>query len=122
MWAAFVAASNNGQADPPALRKYTTGSALQTLNKGLALNKSRSQKTKGAPTMKPELTSIGPGTAQRTATVADCVDSTRWLLYQADGRLVDNKPGGRRQVTATVTEVGGTWKVTTFAARGVGTC
>lgn len=122
MWGAFVAASNAGDADPADLGRYTGGSALPTLKRGLALNKSRGLTSKGAPTLAPRVTSVGPVAAPISVTVSDCVDSTNWLLYKQNGQPADDDPGGRRKVTATVAKTGETWKVTGFAAREVGTC
>jgi len=95
---------------------------LALLNKGLASNKAQRLTSRGQPVMKPSLTSIGPIAAPTSATITDCVDSTRWLLYKQNGQPANDDPGGRRMVTATVTKTGGTWKVTGFAAREVGTC
>jgi hypothetical protein len=122
MWDAFIAASNAGATAPPALVESTAGTALAKLNKGLALNKSRGQTTRGKPTMAPSLTSIGPTASPTSATIIDCVDGSRWLLYKSNGQLADDEPGGRRRVTATVTRTSQTWKVTSFAIQQVGTC
>jgi len=122
MWDAFVEASNNGVADPPALAKHASGSALEVLNRGLAANRAQQLASRGQPVMNPKLTSIGPIAAPTSAMIADCVDSTNWLLYKQNGQPANGDPGGRRKVTATVAKSGGTWKVTGFAAREVGTC
>jgi len=122
MWAAFVAASNSGATNPPALVEYTGGSALPVLNRGLTANKAKALVSKGNPTISPKLTSIGPLKAPTSATILDCVDDTRWLLYRSDGRLADDVPGGRSRANATVERVGERWKVTSFALQGPGTC
>ena len=122
MWSAFVAASNSGATVTPALATYTSGSALQVLNRGLATNKRKAVTSKGSPAMSPMVTSIRPVEAPTSAMITDCVDDTRWLLYGANGRLVDDVPGGRRHATAKVEKTNGVWKVTGFALRGTGTC
>jgi hypothetical protein len=122
MWDAYVAASNSGDPQSPALAQYATGSALQTMTKGLTANKSKGLTSKGSPQMDPHQTGFGPADAPTSVTIGDCLDDSHWLLYKANGELADNTPGGRRKVTAQVDKVSGEWKVTAFAVQGVGTC
>jgi hypothetical protein len=122
MWDAYVAASNAGQTEPSDLALYAAGDALETLNRGLALNKSNAVVSKGAPKLAPHLSSLTPSTAPTKVTLGDCLDDSHWLLYKADGHLADNVPGGRRTVGATIEKQRDGWKVTSFAVKGVGTC
>jgi hypothetical protein len=122
MWQAYVAASNAGDPQSPELAKYASGNALQTLVNGLTANKSKGLTTKGTPQLNPVQTGFSPADAPTNVTVGDCLDSTHWLLYKPNGDLADNTPGGRHKVTAEVNKGDGGWKVTAFAAQGVGTC
>jgi hypothetical protein len=125
MWAAYVAASN-GASSPPDLAQYATGSALGVLQSGLSDNRTHGWTSHGSgPVLSQTPTVTGPtaGQAPPTVQIVDCVDDSNWLLYNADGTTVDNKPGGRRKVTATVQQQKGEpWKVTLFGAFPVGSC
>jgi len=122
MWDAFVAASNNGDVEPPSLAEHTAGTALTKLNKGLALNRSRGLNSKGKPKLAPKVTAIGPVAGPTSVSISDCVDDSQWLLYKKSGQLADDEPGGRRQAVAKVEKAGDVWKVTTFALQRTGTC
>jgi hypothetical protein len=122
MWQAYIAASNAGDPQSPDLAKYASGSALTTLVTGLTNNKSKGLTTKGSPQLNPAQTGFSPADAPTSVTVGDCLDDSHWLLYKPNGDLADNTPGGRHRVTATVVKGDGGWKVTAFAAQGVGTC
>jgi predicted lipid-binding transport protein (Tim44 family) len=120
---AFVAASNTGTDDTTELAKYTTGSALQVLSKGLADNKAKGLHSEGAPGIDPpRVTEVSPVNDPTTVAVTGCVDGTRWLLHKSNGQLADSTPGGRRRTTAQIQHVDGVWKVTALAIQGVGTC
>jgi hypothetical protein len=122
MWQAYIAASNAGDPQSPDLAKYASGSALTTLVTGLTNNKSKGLTTKGSPQLNPVQTGFSPDDAPTSVTVGDCLDDSHWLLYKPTGDLADNTPGGRHRVTATVVKGDEGWKVTAFAAQGVGTC
>ncbi|WP_173071055.1 hypothetical protein [Phytohabitans houttuyneae] len=98
--------------------------ALTALQGALRGFRQMGQRTQGAPTLAPAVAGRSNAARGRPATVevVDCVDTTRWLVYARNGELVDDEPGGRRKVGATVTETGGVWKVTLFGVREVGTC
>jgi hypothetical protein len=120
---AFVAASNAGTSDTTELGKYATGSALQRLSSGLADNKAKRLHTQGTPGIDPpRVTEIAPTNDPTTVVVAGCLDDTHWLLYKDNGQLVNSTPGGRRSTSAQIDKSGGTWKVSSLAIQGVGSC
>jgi hypothetical protein len=120
---AFVAASNSGSTDTREMAKYATGSALDVLAKGLTDNSNQGVRTRGQPGIDvPMVVSASPAGGPTKIDIVGCVDGTHWLLYKDNGQLADNSPSGRRATNAEVTNVGGTWKVTLLAIRGVGTC
>jgi hypothetical protein len=120
---AFVAASNAGTDDTTELAKYTTGSALQVLSKGLSDNKAKGLHSQGTPKNEPpQVTSLAPASAPTSVSVRSCLDDSQWLLYKSDGQPANSTPGGRRLATAEVKKADGAWKVDSFGIRGVGTC
>ncbi len=120
---AFTAASNAGTDDTTELSKYATGSALQVLAKGLADNKAKGLHSQGTPGIDPpRVTEIAPASDPTTVKVVGCVDDTHWQLYNSKGQLADTSPSGRRSTSAQIDKSAGTWKVTSLAIQGVGTC
>jgi len=120
---AYVAASNAGTDDTTELARYTTGSALQVLSKGLADNKAKGLHSQGTPKHEPpQVTSVLPISAPTSVSVRSCLDDSHWLLYKSNGQLANDTTGGRRQATAEVKKTDGVWKVDSFGIRGVGTC
>jgi hypothetical protein len=121
MWKAFVNAGKTSNASDPELPAYATGDALKAITSALAKDHDSGVISKGTVTNKPVVTSAKPATDPSEVDVRDCADATSWLRYRVSGGLADNEPGGRHLVTAVVQDVGG-WRVSTFAAQGVGTC
>lgn len=123
MWRAYAEAGLTADAGAPELTKFATGRALQTLRDGLASYKAKGQVIKGRYGSEPRVARLSPVSGPRSATIIDCLDGTEFLVYKLSGELADDEPGGRRSTTATVDNVGGgTWKVSGFAVREVGTC
>lgn len=122
MWDAWVEAGKTSNPDAPALRTYTSGDALKLIVSALATNQHNQQVSLGNVVLDPKVSEVTPPEAPTVATVKDCVNTENWLNYKASGGLVDNVPGGRRLMTATVSAAGGTWKVSAFQLGRVGTC
>ena len=76
----------------------------------------------GTPVTHPTVTSLTPATDPTQANVSDCFDDTHWLAYKATGGLENNVPGGHRHVSAVVTDIAGTWKVTQLDTGAEGSC
>jgi hypothetical protein len=122
MWSAFVEAAKTSDAEDPALRSYASDQALSLIASGLISDREQGRVTKGDLVLDPKVTEVKPAQAPSEATVLDCVDSTKWLLYRTSGELWDNEPGGKHRTTATVKRSGSTWKVSSFILEESGTC
>jgi hypothetical protein len=118
MWAAFADAAKTSDPDAPDIRKYASDNALKLIVGGLVMNRSQGKVVKGDVVLNPKATVVSP----TEETILDCVDATRWLEYKTSGELWDNKPGGKHKTIATVKNVDGTWKVSSFNLEGMGTC
>jgi hypothetical protein len=107
----------------PKLAQYATGDALSAISRGMYADHLNGLVTKGEPKNYPKVTSATPAANPTTVMISDCGDSTHWLKYRKDdGKLADDKPGGRQAITAEVKRLNGAWKVTRFAVEAVGSC
>jgi hypothetical protein len=85
------------------LGQHATGTALQKLTRGLYTDHQNGVVTRGEPVLDPSVSSAEPVTNPTTVVVTDCGDSTNFLKYDAEtGQLVDDEPGGRQLIDATV--------------------
>jgi hypothetical protein len=121
MWNAYVEAAKTSDPDAPALRTYASDDALKLIVGALVTNRAQKKVVRGDLKIDPRAT-VTLAASAPTATVTDCVDSTRWLEYKASGGLWDDKSGGKHRTTATVKSRNGSWKVTSFTLEGSGTC
>lgn len=118
MWSAFAEAAKTADPDAPDIRTYASNNALKLIVGGLVSNRAQGKVVKGNLVLHPTATVVSP----TEETILDCVDATNWLEYKTSGELWDNEPGGKHRTTATVKEVDGTWKVSSFNLEGKGTC
>jgi hypothetical protein len=122
MWKAYAKAGLTANPDEPDLAVYATDPALKLLRDGLAGYRAKGQVFKGEYGSSPSVAKATPAAAPTTVIIADCLDSTNFLVYKASGEKADDIPGGRRSTSATVKSQGGVWKVTSFAIQKKGTC
>jgi hypothetical protein len=122
MWAAYERAGVEANPDDPELARYATGDALSTLEGGLKGMRSRDQVAKGSVVLAPEVISLSPADVPSEVEIRDCADTSKALLYRREGGLVNDVPGGHRQVLATVKATNGIWKVASFGVHEVGSC
>lgn len=122
MWNAFVAAGKVSDPDAPDVRKYASDQALRLIVNALYTNREQKKVILGDLKIDPKVTAVSPSADPTTATISDCVDSTKWLEYKKSGGLVDNVPGGKHSTTATVKQTNGVWKVSSFFLEDAGTC
>ena len=120
MWGDVQAVGETSDYQDPRLAAHLAGQALLTTSENMAVDKADGIIGLG----QPELSETTVLTATATSvTLHGCMSDEHWLkYYAATHKLVDNVPGGRRYVAATVTDENGTWKVTTLDVRGEGTC
>jgi hypothetical protein len=123
MWAAYAKAGLTANPDEPDLGKYATDDALTRLTSGLVDLRKAGHIIRGDLVTNPAATSASASTGPGQVPITDCVDDSRFLIYvAATGAPVNDTPGGRRATTAVAGEAQGTWKIMSFAVRGVGTC
>lgn len=122
MWAAFVGAAKTSDPDAPDIRLHASDTALTLIVNALYINRDQGKVILGDLTLDPQVTVAEPESDPTTVTILGCVNSEIWLEYWATGGLVDDKPGGRHQTTATVAKTSGGWKVSAFTLRELGTC
>jgi hypothetical protein len=122
MWDAFVAAGKVSDPDAPDVRKYASDQALRLIVNALYTNHEQKKVIRGDLKIDPKVTALSPSANPMTATISDCVNSEKWLVYKASGGLVDNVPGGKHSTTATVKQTDGVWKVSSFILKEAGTC
>jgi hypothetical protein len=120
MWGDVQAAGETSDYQDPRLSAHLGGQALLTTSENMAADKADGIIGLGRPDLSG--TSVVTATAT-TVTLHGCMNDEHWLKYYAATRtLVDNVPGGRHYVAATLTDENGTWKVTSLDVRGEGTC
>lgn len=122
MWSDMVIAARAADYQDPTLSLYASGAALSTLVQGLYSYRQQGLVIMGTPVTHPIVTSLTPSADPTQANVSDCFDDTHWLAYKTTGGLENNVPGGHRQVSAVVTDIDGTWKVTQLDTGAEGSC
>jgi hypothetical protein len=123
MWRDMAQAAKTSDWNSPQLAHNATGDALSVISRALYADHLNGLVTKGEPKNYPKASPATPTANPTTVMISDCGDSTHWLKYRKDnGKLADDKPGGRRAITAEVKKLNGTWKVTRFAVEAVGSC
>ena len=123
MWNAYAAAGESVEPGHGDLARYATGEAFEALSGALDGYSKKEQAMKGRPVLKPRVLSRSPGNPVKQMEIKDCADTSNWSVYDKNGDPVDDTPGGRRSIGATVLDTGnGVWKVSLFGVREVGTC
>jgi hypothetical protein len=116
-------AGRSANPDDPELSRYASGGALTTLQDGLRAYAAKGQVLKGDdPMMDPHVTQLSPPGQPTTATITDCLDDTRFLVYDRSGEPVNDEPGGPRHAEGTVSKTAGGWLVASFGVQEPGTC
>lgn len=126
MWRAYDQAGRAPAADPndPRLAEFATGEALANLMTALGRLRDRGLVFEGTYELtSPEVVELSPADAPTSAKIEDCQDSSEWMVVRADGGDYEDEPGGRQAVFVdAVLDDDGTWRVSGFAVREVGTC
>ncbi|WP_246278227.1 hypothetical protein [Phytohabitans rumicis] len=116
---AGLTADPNGQL----LARYAAGSALTTLQTGLAHFRRAGQIIRGEYRSEPVPTDARPLPSPTVVSIMDCLDDRDFLVYTDSGEKVNNIVGGRRLTTATVANrQGDEWKVITIAVQPADIC
>ncbi|MDG4764467.1 hypothetical protein O7632_10175 [Solwaraspora sp. WMMD406] len=122
MWDALVEAGKVSDPDDPDLRKYASDQALRLIVNALYINRQQGEVILGELILDPQISALVPAADPTTATVLDCVNDENWLEYKASGGLVNEEPGGRHRMTATVDRTAEGWRVSSFILEEAGTC
>jgi hypothetical protein len=124
MWEDFTAAAETSDWQSPELARHAADEALSVLSRGLYADHYNGLVTTGELILDPAVSSVDPPKNPTTVVIADCADTSDWLVYDSEtGVPVDDQSGGLRAITAVVEEQGdGSWKVTGFAVGEVGSC
>jgi hypothetical protein len=125
MWAAYDQAGRAPQANPDddRLAQCATDDALDALVRGLTSMRDDGRVIDGEVVLTPEVVVLALEDSPMRAQVRDCGDSSDWLTVDAATGEVTDDPRGRQLIVADLQEVGGgTWKVTSFGVREVGSC
>ncbi|MFG1902460.1 hypothetical protein [Micromonospora carbonacea] len=123
MWQAMAKAGEVPDPDAPELRRYAADRALARIVDVLFTYQETGVVTHGMPMTNARVKSASPGDAPTEVTVVDCGDSTNWTKHKkATGELIEDDPRGRRNITAVVKPVDGSWKVVSFDVGDIGSC
>jgi hypothetical protein len=124
MWQAYETVAQNPDPTQPELTRYAASTALQTITTGLKSLKDQGLKGTGSVVHSPQVTQISPVDAPTEIAISDCMDTSASRIVRAGpGPAYSDSTGGRRLCFATVQRQNdGSWKVTSFGVRAVGTC
>lgn len=123
MWQAMAKAGEVPDPDAPELRQHAADRALARLVSVLVTYRETGVVTRGAPITSARVTGASPADAPTEVTIADCGDSTNWTKHKkATGELIQDDPRGRRNITAMVKPIDGSWKVVSFDVGDIGSC
>lgn len=101
------------------LKKSTTLQALADIEKDLSAMRRAGQVTTGKPVIHPKVVKVTDAAIPK-ATVADCVDTTNWMLIDKTSKKEVPLPSERLTKyvsTATLEKWGKTWMVTKLTAQ-----
>lgn len=114
-WADIVAVGKTADWQSPRLAAHTTGPALQKLRTHFRNLKRFGLIDLGTVKLNPKVVTL----RERTATVEDCVDTSRFLLHDAKTRQPREKPDPQPDAgVATLTLTADGWKVSKTVGRG----
>ena len=124
MWDAYMRVLMAPDPESPELTRYAAGEALKTLSDGVRDVRNQGLKGEGKFALSPQVTEVTPANEPTKIAVRDCVDTRQSRIVRASpGATYNDKPGGLRLCLATVQRQNdGSWKVTSFGLREVGTC
>lgn len=124
MWRAYAEAGATSDWRSPDLSRFAVGDALSSLTQGLHTAYEQGVVSRGEPILTPVAATAEPAGAPTTVMVRDCGDSSNWTRHRADnGERAADDPTGRRRIEALVSrQSDGSWKVSRFVVREIGSC
>lgn len=118
MWQDAAVASRTSDVDHPRLEDHAVDEALTLLRFVIQGHADAGHVARGGPDHDVEVVSSTPDRRE----LRDCLDGTKWLMHDRDGRRVGDGPGTFGRVEATVEVRAGQWVVTDLVMHGAGTC
>ncbi|MFI9825209.1 hypothetical protein ACIHFC_32885 [Streptomyces sp. NPDC052013] len=118
-WDAQTRAYSKASSAGTDLQKSTTFKALADIERDLAAMRKAGQVTTGKPVIHPKVVKVTDAKVP-AATIADCVDTTKWTLIDKDSKKRVSLPATRLTKyvsTATLEKWGTEWMVTTLTAQ-----
>jgi len=103
--------------------KHATGNAFEQQRIAIYRADKSGEFSEGMPMPHPIIQNSGPATTPTEVRITDCLDATTWLVHQrTSGALVDNQPGLRHALRATVVHDNAGWRVRDLSASGTMRC
>jgi hypothetical protein len=118
MWEDAAVASHTSDVDHPRLDDNATDEALDLLRFVMQGHAEEGHVARGAPRHDVEVVEA----LQDRRELQDCMDDTDWLMYDENGEPVNDVPGSRSLVDATVERRDGRWLVTDLVLHEAATC
>jgi len=123
MWDAYAVAARTADYQPGPLSRYAAGDALTVITRSLYNFHQSGIVARGAPVLRPLVTSMTPAANPDASAVTDCADDTHWLQYTTSGKpATGGAPAGRHRIYAQLRLFGSAWKVTYLVVEKAGTC
>lgn len=114
-WDDVIAAGKTADWQSPRLADHATGQALQTVRDHYRQLRAEGMVDRGTVTLHPRVAAL----QDDTATIQDCVDTSKFLKYDAKtGALRDTSIPGLDNIVITLKRIKGAWLVTQTAGRG----
>lgn len=123
MWEVVVEASHEGEPDPPELGDYASGDALALMRHMLEGAAEDEAAVEGEPVLDPEVVDVSPEDDPDTAVLLDCADGSEWIEH-VEGASDENEDSstGHREIDATVSSDGLSWRVSELRIWEPGSC
>lgn len=122
-WVAVASVPSKADYQNPVLAEHMSGQALSSVTGQVFIDTStEGGVSHGNPVLHPTIGELIPADAPTQVVVADCVDTSSWLLYTPDGRPYDDIPGGHDKTQALMVLANGVWKLDQLYMQHPGTC
>lgn len=122
MWDVVVEASHAGESNPSELELYASNEALALMRQTLEGAAEDEADVRGEPVLHPEVVEVSPEDAPDTVTLLDCLDGSEWVEQDGAESEEGEASSGNRQVDATVSSDGLSWRVSELRIWEPGTC
>lgn len=122
-WRTVADATTIPDPDYPELSEVAAAQALEWARSLVQGGVEEGHRGTGYPSHEAEVTDIHPAADPTELAITDCMDSSEWLVLEADtGELVAGEEYGTSKVSALVERVDDRWLVTGLLKQGIGSC